>query len=70
MSRIFTIWPADAIGQPARTASAWQQQRNWLVLDISNGMGDACVVEGPVSRQEACHRELELRAEERKKKVA
>jgi hypothetical protein len=67
MKRVFCIWPSDAVGMPARVASAWHQDRNWLVLDISDGMHDACVVEGPVSKQEACRRELELRAEERKK---
>ena len=62
MKRVYTIWPADREGVPATTSSAWQQDRHWLVLDITDGMGHARVVEGPVSRQTALRRELEMRA--------
>jgi hypothetical protein len=60
-TRIYTIWPSDREGSPARAASAWRQDRYWLVIDVSDGLDHACVVEGPVSRQEALRRELELR---------
>ena len=60
MTRVFTIWPADREGVPAKSSGAWSQDRHWLVLDITGG--DTCVVEGPVSRGEALRRELELRA--------
>lgn len=59
-SRVFTIWPANREGIPATSAGAWRQERHWLVLDITGG--DTCVVEGPVSRETALRRELELRA--------
>ena len=60
MTRVFTIWPADREGIPAKSSGAWHQDRNWLVLDITSG--DPCVVEGPVSRGTALRRERELRA--------
>jgi len=63
VTRVFTIWPADREGIPAKSSGAWRQDRNWLVLDITGG--DTCVVEGPVSRWEALRRELELRASAR-----
>lgn len=62
MTRIYTTWPADRDGIPAKTAAAWRQARHWLVLDITEGLGRARIVEGPVSREAAFHRELELRA--------
>ena len=62
MTRVYTIWPADREGVPAATSNAWHQDRHWLVLDISEGMECARVVEGPVSREVALRRELELRA--------
>ncbi|HSX22419.1 MAG TPA: hypothetical protein VLE97_06540 [Gaiellaceae bacterium] len=62
MTRVYTIWPADRQGMPASCSSAWRQEKSWVVLDISDGIDAAHVVEGPVSRQEACKRELELRA--------
>ena len=62
MSRIYTIWPATREGTPAASSSAWRQERRWLVLDVTDGMDAARVVEGPVSRWEALRRELELRA--------
>lgn len=63
--RVYTIWPADRDGLPASVSSAWRQDRRWLVLDITDGMENAHVVEGPVTRQEACRRELEVRATDR-----
>ena len=60
MTRVFTIWPADREGIPAKSSEAWRQDRHWLVLDITGC--DPCVVEGPVSRGTALRRELELRA--------
>lgn len=60
--RVFTIWPADREGLPTSTSGAWRQTRRWLVLDVTDGLDNAHVVEGPVSRQEALRRELELRA--------
>ena len=65
MSRVYTIWPADREGNPARGSSAWRQEARWLVLDITDGVDDPHVVEGPVSRQEALKRELEIRAVDR-----
>lgn len=62
MMRIYTTWPADRDGVPARTAAAWKQDRHWLVLDITDGVGKARIVEGPVSREAAFRREQELRA--------
>lgn len=62
MKRVYTIWPADREGMPASTASAWRQEARWLVLDVSDGLDAAHVVEGPVSRETALRRELEVRA--------
>lgn len=62
MTRIYTIWPADKEGLPAASSSAWRQSRRWLVLDVTEGLDAARVVEGPVSRWTALHRELEIRA--------
>jgi len=61
-SRIYTIWPADREGNPATTQGAWRQSRRWLVLDVTDGLDAARVVEGPVSRWTALRRELEVRA--------
>jgi hypothetical protein len=60
-NRVYTIWPGDREGLPARASNAWRQDRYWLVLDVTDGLDRACVVEGPVPRQEALRRELELR---------
>lgn len=62
MSVIYTIWPADKDGLPTSAAGAWRQDRRWLVLDVTEGLEAARIVEGPVSRWTALHRELELRA--------
>lgn len=62
MTRIYTTWPADRDGLPATTARALHQETRWLVLDITDGIARARVVEGPVSRATALKRELELRA--------
>lgn len=62
MSRVYTIWPADKDGFPATSSSAWRQERRWLVLDVTDGLDAARIVEGPVSRQAALRRELEIRA--------
>ncbi len=62
MKRVYTIWPANKEGLPASASSAWHQDRHWLVLDVSEGVDAACVVEGPVSRWTALRRELEIRA--------
>ena len=67
MTRVYTIWPADKEGRPASSPGAWRQERRWLVLDVTDGLDAACVVEGPVSRWEALRRELELRALARSK---
>lgn len=61
MTRIYTIWPATKEGLPATSSGAWRQSRRWLVLDVTDGLEAAHVVEGPVSRWTALHRELELR---------
>ena len=61
MTRVYTIWPADREGLPATSSSAWHQERRWLVLDVTEGLDAAHVVEGPVSRWDALRRELELR---------
>jgi hypothetical protein len=61
VSRLYTIWPADREGLPASSPTAWQQDRHWIVLDITDGLDSAHVVEGPVSRWEALRRELEIR---------
>lgn len=60
--RVYTIWPADKEGLPTSSSGAWRQTRRWLVLDVTEGLDAVHVVEGPVSRQEALRRELELRA--------
>jgi hypothetical protein len=60
--RMYTIWPADRDGLPARFESTWQQDARWLVLDITDGLDHAHVVEGPVSRDVAIRREREVRA--------
>lgn len=70
MKRVYTIWPADREGVPAATSSAWHQDRHWLVLDVTEGMDHARVVEGPVSRSIALRRELELRALAKSRKKA
>lgn len=62
MTRVYTIWPADREGMPASSSTAWRQERCWIVLDVTDGLDSAHVVEGPVSRWEAIRRELELRA--------
>jgi hypothetical protein len=61
VTRVYTIWPADREGLPIASPSAWRQQTRWLVLDVSDGLDDAHIVEGPVSRETALRRELELR---------
>jgi hypothetical protein len=61
MTRIYTIWPADKEGLPAASSGAWSQSRRWLVLDVTEGLDAARVVEGPVSRWTALRRELEIR---------
>ena len=61
MTRVYTIWPSDKEGLPTSSAGAWRQDRHWLVLDVTEGLDAARVVEGPVSRWEALRRELELR---------
>ena len=70
MKRVYTIWPADRDGVPASTASAWHQGRHWLVLDVTEGIQAARVVEGPVERSAALRRELELRAIDKLNRVA
>ena len=54
----------------AATSSAWHQDRHWLVLDVTDGMDHARVVEGPVSCAVALRRELELRAVAKSRKQA
>jgi len=61
VTRIYTIWPADREGMPSSSSNAWRQQTRWLVLDVSDGLDAAHIVEGPVSRAAALQRELELR---------
>ena len=61
MTRVYTIWPADREGMPVASSSAWRQTTRWLVLDVSDGLDAAHIVEGPVSREIALRRELELR---------
>jgi len=46
----------------ATSSGAWRQDRYWLVLDVTEGIGFARIVEGPVERASALRRELELRA--------
>lgn len=60
----YTVWPADKLGIPAAmtTSNTWHQKHNWLVLDVTEGLAAAFVVEGPVTRQIADHRALELSA--------
>lgn len=61
MTRIYTIWPSDREGMPAASSAAWRQTTRWLVLDVSDGLDAAHIVEGPVSRETALRRELEMR---------
>ncbi len=67
-SAVFTIWPANSDGIPATTEAAWRQDRYWVVLDITGG--DVHVVEGPVPKEIALRRELELRARVKAQKEA
>jgi hypothetical protein len=60
--RVYTIWPSTREGVIATSSSAWRQDRYWLVLDVSDGISVARIVEGPVDRATALRRELELRA--------
>ena len=60
--RVYTIWPADRDGLPARFESAWQQDARWLVIDITDGPDHPHVVEGPVSRAIAIRRQQEVSA--------
>ncbi len=69
MTRVYTIWPADREGLPATSSTAWRQERRWLVLDVTEGLDGAHVVEGPVSRWTALHRELELRTIAARKEI-
>lgn len=70
MTRIYTIWPSDRDGMPASSSSAWRQDARWLVLDVSDGLDAAHIVEGPVSRATALRRELELRVIARQTKIS
>lgn len=65
-AKIYTIWPADREGALATSTGAWHQDRHWLVLDITDGLDQARIVEGPVSREMALQRQLEIRASTRK----
>lgn len=68
MKRIYTIWPADRDGLPASSSGAWRQSTHWLVLDVTDGLDSAHIVEGPVSRWDALRRELEIRTVDRSKR--
>ena len=70
MKRVYTIWPADRDGRPASTSAAWRQATRWLVLDVTDGLDSAHVVEGPVSRWDALRRELEIRAVDKARRKA
>jgi len=59
--RVYTIWPANREGVIATSSGAWRQDRYWLVLDVTDGIESAQIVEGPVERATALRRELELR---------
>lgn len=61
VTRIYTIWPANRLDLPALSSGAWCQERYWFVLDVTDGLAAAHIVEGPVSHSEARHREAELR---------
>lgn len=64
---VYTIWPADKEGNPASGSGAWRQTRRWLVLDVTDGIDAAKLVAGPITREAALKRELELRVEQRSK---
>jgi hypothetical protein len=66
-TRVYTIWPANQMDLPAVTSGAWYQERRWLVLDVTDGLAAAHVVEGPVAYPEALHRAAELRVVARTK---
>lgn len=70
MKRIYTIRPADKDGLPAASSAAWRQSTRWLVLDVTDGLDAAHIVEGPVSRWDALRRELEIRAVENARRKA
>ena len=61
IGKTYKIWPADHDGMPATSQGAWHQDAHWLVLDVTDGLDAAHIVEGPVTRQIAVQRELELR---------
>ena len=60
MTRIYTLWPANHQDLPALSSGTWSQERRWFVLDVTDGLAAAHVVEGPISRPEAQRREAEL----------
>lgn len=60
-TRIYTIWPANRDGLPAASSGPWHQERRWFVLDATDGLAAAHIVEGPVLHPEARSREAELR---------
>jgi hypothetical protein len=62
MTRVYTIWPANYEDLPALSSGTWHQERRWFVLDVTDGLAAAYIVEGPVSHPEALRREAEIRA--------
>lgn len=58
--RIYTIWPATEEDLPAATCGPWNQERHWLVLDVTDGIAASYIVEGPVTHPEAIHRVTEI----------
>lgn len=58
--RIYTIWPATEEDLPAATSGPWNQERHWLVLDVTDGIAESYIVEGPVTHPEAIHRVTEI----------
>jgi hypothetical protein len=59
--RIYTIWPANHQGLPALSSGTWAHVPCWFVLDVTDGLAEAHVVEGLVSHPGALHRATELR---------
>lgn len=62
MPRIYTIWPANPDGLPALSSGPWHQARDWLVLDVTDGLAAAYVVEGPIGHPEALLRASEIQS--------
>lgn len=49
-----TIWPCTALGIPT---NEWRQHERWMVLDVTEGLGESLPLSGVLTRNEA-HAEM------------